>query len=149
MSPIKLNSIGCPNSRPGKRLGRGIGSGKGKTCGRGTKGQKARSGVSVRFFEGGQTSLIRRLPKFGYRSMHKKARIVTFTIIATYLASTESPVVDKPFLISKGHMSPRDKVKLVDDGTRPSWLKGCKFALDGYSKSVKEALFASGAEVLS
>ena len=51
-----------------KRLGRGMSSGKGKTCGRGHKGQKARSGVSIKFFEGGQTSLIRRLPKRGFNS---------------------------------------------------------------------------------
>ena len=52
-----------------KRLGRGIGSGKGKTSGRGVKGQKSRSGVAIKSFEGGQMPLYRRLPKRGFKSM--------------------------------------------------------------------------------
>ncbi len=52
--------------RKSKRLGRGEGSGKGKTCGRGTKGQKSRTGVSIKGFEGGQNPLYRRLPKRGF-----------------------------------------------------------------------------------
>ncbi len=51
-----------------KRLGRGIGSGKGKTCGRGVKGQKARTGVALNGFEGGQMPIYRRLPKRGFRN---------------------------------------------------------------------------------
>ena len=53
------------------RVGRGIGSGKGKTSGRGHKGQKSRSGVSIKSFEGGQMPLYRRLPKRGFNSMQK------------------------------------------------------------------------------
>ena len=53
------------------RVGRGIGSGKGKTCGRGVKGQKSRSGVSIKAFEGGQMPLYRRLPKRGFNSFGK------------------------------------------------------------------------------
>ena len=68
---MKLNDL---RDNPGARkaritVGRGIGSGKGKTCGRGVKGQKARSGVSIRGFEGGQMPLHRRLPKRGFKSM--------------------------------------------------------------------------------
>ena len=55
-----------------KRLGRGIGSGKGKTSGRGIKGQKSRSGVAINSFEGGQMPLYRRLPKRGFNSINKK-----------------------------------------------------------------------------
>ena len=55
-----------------KRLGRGIGSGKGKTSGRGHKGQKSRYGVSIKGFEGGQMPLYRRLPKRGFRNIFKK-----------------------------------------------------------------------------
>ncbi len=51
------------------RVGRGIGSGKGKTCGRGVKGQKSRSGVAIKSFEGGQMPLYRRLPKRGFNSI--------------------------------------------------------------------------------
>ncbi len=53
------------------RVGRGIGSGKGKTSGRGIKGQKSRSGVAIKSFEGGQMPLYRRLPKRGFNSIHK------------------------------------------------------------------------------
>lgn len=71
---MKLNDL---RDNPGaclddKRVGRGIGSGKGKTCGRGVKGQKARSGVSIRGFEGGQMPLHRRLPKRGFKSLFPK-----------------------------------------------------------------------------
>ena len=55
-----------------KRLGRGIGSGKGKTSGRGVKGQKSRSGVAIKSFEGGQMPLYRRLPKRGFNPIHKE-----------------------------------------------------------------------------
>ena len=54
------------------RVGRGIGSGKGKTCGRGVKGQKSRSGVAIKSFEGGQMPLYRRLPKRGFNPIEKK-----------------------------------------------------------------------------
>ena len=56
---------------PKKRLGRGIGSGKGKTSGRGVKGQKSRSGVAIKSFEGGQMTLYRRLPKRGFNPINK------------------------------------------------------------------------------
>ena len=56
---------------PKKRLGRGIGSGKGKTSGRGVKGQKSRSGVAIKSFEGGQMPLYRRLPKRGFNPIKK------------------------------------------------------------------------------
>ena len=54
------------------RVGRGIGSGKGKTCGRGVKGQKSRSGVAIKSFEGGQMPLYRRLPKRGFNPISRK-----------------------------------------------------------------------------
>jgi len=54
------------------RVGRGIGSGKGKTCGRGVKGQKSRSGVAIKSFEGGQMPLYRRLPKRGFNPISKQ-----------------------------------------------------------------------------
>ena len=71
---MKLNEI---RNRPGsthrrKELGRGIGSGLGKTSGRGVKGQKARTGVAVKGFEGGQMPLFRRLPKRGFTSIGRK-----------------------------------------------------------------------------
>ena len=70
---MKLNSIGIKIFKKSKRVGRGIGSGKGKTAGRGVKGQKARSGVAVKSFEGGQMPLYRRLPKRGFNAIKNRA----------------------------------------------------------------------------
>ncbi len=70
---MKLNQISKLNTaKKGKRVGRGIGSGKGKTSGSGHKGQKARSGVAINGFEGGQMPLYRRLPKRGFNTIGKK-----------------------------------------------------------------------------
>jgi large subunit ribosomal protein L15 len=71
---MKLNELrDNPGARPkSKRLGRGIGSGKGKTSGKGVKGQKAREGVSLNGFEGGQLPIYRRLPKRGFRNVSRK-----------------------------------------------------------------------------
>ena len=66
---ILNNTIKVKSSK--KRLGRGIGSGKGKTSGRGVKGQKSRSGVAIKSFEGGQMPLYRRLPKRGFNPINK------------------------------------------------------------------------------
>ena len=68
---MKLNNLIKTNKNK-IRPGRGIGSGKGKTSGRGHKGQKARSGVAIKSFEGGQMPLFRRLPKRGFKSFKKK-----------------------------------------------------------------------------
>jgi large subunit ribosomal protein L15 len=71
---MKLNEIrDNPGSRlKSKRLGRGIGSGKGKTSGKGVKGQKAREGVALNGFEGGQLPIYRRLPKRGFHNVNRK-----------------------------------------------------------------------------
>ena len=69
---MKLNTLSSRGSKNKKRLGRGIGSTKGKTSGRGHKGQKSRSGVAIKSFEGGQMPLYRRLPKRGFKSIKKK-----------------------------------------------------------------------------
>jgi large subunit ribosomal protein L15 len=73
MTVIKLNDLNNELSpkKNRKRVGRGIGSGKGKTCGRGHKGQKSRTGSSVNGFEGGQTPLYRRLPKRGFHNLDR------------------------------------------------------------------------------
>ena len=80
---MKLNALSPKiNKRLKKRLGRGIGSGKGKTSGRGHKGQKSRSGVAIKSFEGGQMPLYRRLPKRGFSSMgnNKKKMIAIINL---------------------------------------------------------------------
>ena len=67
---MELNSL-TKNKKKKIRVGRGIGSGKGKTSSRGHKGQKSRSGVAIKSFEGGQMPLYRRLPKRGFKSLNK------------------------------------------------------------------------------
>jgi len=68
---MKLNNL-TKNNKKKIRVGRGIGSGRGKTSSRGHKGQKSRSGVAIKSFEGGQMPLYRRLPKRGFKSFNKK-----------------------------------------------------------------------------
>ena len=70
---MKLNQLNkLKSTKNNKRIGRGIGSGKGKTSGRGHKGQKSRSGVAIHGFEGGQMPLHRRLPKFGFNNINNE-----------------------------------------------------------------------------
>ena len=77
---MKLNSINIKIKEKKKRLGRGIGSSKGKTCGRGHKGQKAISGVAIKSFEGGQMPLYRRLPKRGFNPLRNKQTIAMINL---------------------------------------------------------------------
>jgi large subunit ribosomal protein L15 len=146
-----LNTIQISHSR-GKRLGRGIGSGKGKTCGAGTKGQKARSGVSIRFFEGGQTSLIRRLPKRGFCSLNrKKYAIIHLELIIKALEQSKTDVVDRNWLSQIQNIKSADVVKIVRKGSKHSGpfgqLKDVTFSIDSYSESVKAILSESGATI--
>ena len=71
---MNLNELAKTNKKK-IRVGRGIGSGKGKTSGRGHKGQKSRRGVAIKSFEGGQMPLYRRLPKRGFKSLNKKKQL--------------------------------------------------------------------------
>ena len=98
---MQLGELGPSNVRiKRKRLGRGIGSGLGKTSGKGHKGQKARSGGGVRRgFEGGQTPLYRRLPKRGFNNIHaKKYTEVTLTM----LNKSEASEVTAESLLAEG-----------------------------------------------
>ena len=75
------------------RVGRGIGSGKGKTSSRGHKGQKSRSGVSIKSFEGGQMPLYRRLPKRGFKSLNKKSTaILNLSKIQNIIEKTKNDI---------------------------------------------------------
>ena len=84
---MKLNELKTPisNLKQRKRVGRGIGSGKGKTAGRGIKGQKSRTGVSINGFEGGQMPLHMRMPKHGFKSRSKIKNKVFKTDFINYL----------------------------------------------------------------
>ena len=91
---IKLNNRAKIN-KPKIRVGRGIGSGKGKTCGRGVKGQKSRSGVAIKSFEGGQMPLYRRLPKRGFNPISKSTiAILNLEKIQSYIDGKNIKVSD-------------------------------------------------------
>ena len=91
---IKLNNRAKIN-KPKVRVGRGIGSGKGKTCGRGVKGQKSRSGVAIKSFEGGQMPLYRRLPKRGFNPISKSTiAILNLEKIQSYIDGKNIKVSD-------------------------------------------------------
>ena len=87
-----LNSLGKVTSKK-IRVGRGIGSGKGKTSGRGHKGQKSRSGVAIKSFEGGQMPLYRRLPKRGFKSLNKnKIAILNLSKIQSIIEKNQNNI---------------------------------------------------------
>ena len=87
---IKLNNR--PKLNKSKiRVGRGIGSGKGKTSGRGVKGQKSRSGVAIKSFEGGQMPLYRRLPKRGFNSISEKQIAILNLYVLEFLLNLKHP----------------------------------------------------------
>ena len=89
---MQLNSL-IKNNKKKIRVGRGIGSGKGKTSARGHKGQKSRSGVAIKSFEGGQMPLYRRLPKRGFKSLNKnQTAILNLSKIQNILEKSENGI---------------------------------------------------------
>lgn len=102
--------------RPKKRVGRGPGSGTGKTAGRGSKGAKSRSGYSLRYgFEGGQMPLIRRVPKRGFRNIFAKK--VANVNVSDLNRFAEEAVVNPDLLASSGLIEKSaDRVKVLGDG---------------------------------
>ncbi len=142
---MELNTLkpaaGSRNAK--KRVGRGIGSGLGKTSGRGHKGQKSRSGGRVRpGFEGGQQPLQMRLPKFGFNSA--KARI-TAEVTLSELAKVDAEVIDLQALIEadviKGTMK-RAKVILSGKIEKAVTIKGLRA-----TKGAAAAIEAAGGKV--
>ena len=91
---MELNSL-IKNNKKKIRVGRGIGSGKGKTSARGHKGQKSRSGVAIKSFEGGQMPLYRRLPKRGFKSFNKKSiAVLNLSKIQNILDKSKNNIKD-------------------------------------------------------
>ena len=89
---MELNNL-TKNNKKKIRVGRGIGSGKGKTSARGHKGQKSRSGVAIKSFEGGQMPLYRRLPKRGFKSLNKSSvAILNLSKIQNILDKTKNNI---------------------------------------------------------
>jgi large subunit ribosomal protein L15 len=148
---MKLNELrdkdGATKSR--KRVGRGIGSGSGKTAGRGVKGQKARSGVAVNGFEGGQMPLYRRLPKRGFRNHSAKdfATVSVSRLQAAVDAKKLDPkeTIDAAALVKAGVIRRAlDGVRVLGDGE----LKA-KLSLDvaGASKTAIEKIEKAGGSI--
>ncbi|MEX0407244.1 50S ribosomal protein L15 [Aquibium sp. LZ166] len=148
---MKLNELrdrdGATHSK--KRLGRGIGSGTGKTGGRGVKGQKARSGVAINGFEGGQMPLYRRLPKRGFKNIFAKDyNIVSLGRIQAAIDAKKldaSAVVTAETLVEAGVLRrARDGVRLLSDGDLKAKLT---FDVAGASKGAIEKVEKAGGSV--
>jgi len=148
---MRLNEL---SDRPGatkakKRLGRGVGSGLGKTSGRGIKGQKARSGVAVKGFEGGQMPLHRRLPKRGFNNIF--ARKYNELNLGRIQAAVDSGRLDgkKPITVEALREAglirrAKDGVRLLGDGELKAKLV---FEVTGASQSAIKAVEAQGGTV--
>ena len=111
---IKLNNRNKINKTK-LRVGRGIGSGKGKTSGRGVKGQKSRSGVAIKSFEGGQMPLYRRLPKRGFNPINKKTiAILNLDKIQSYINKKNIKTTDtlNSNLLKKLKLIDQNSIKL-------------------------------------
>tara|TARA_B100001540_G_scaffold217573_1_gene192171 strand:- start:1340 stop:1798 length:459 start_codon:yes stop_codon:yes gene_type:complete len=131
------------------RVGRGIGSGKGKTSGRGVKGQKSRSGVAIKSFEGGQMPLYRRLPKRGFNPL-KKEKIAVLNLdkiqnlLQTKKINKESQIdldtLKKSKIISKSY----NKIKILGSGEIKEKIN---LNVDFISKSAKEKLEKVGGTI--
>ena len=124
-----------------KRLGRGIGSGKGKTSGRGVKGQKSRSGVAIKSFEGGQMPLYRRVPKLKHFEIinQKNFSIVNLSKLSEF---KESEVVNIDSLVKKKLLfKPKFPLKILGNGEVKVKLKVQAHA---FTKVAKEKIEAAG-----
>ena len=132
------------------RVGRGIGSGKGKTSGRGVKGQKSRSGVAIKSFEGGQMPLYRRLPKRGFNTINK-------TKIAKINLEKIQTFIDKKIISSSDIVNAKllKELKIINKNTQQLKILGTgeiktkiNIEADLISKSAKEKLEKIGGSIL-
>lgn len=148
---MKLNEI---RDNPGARkrkmtVGRGIGSGKGKTSGRGVKGQKARTGVALKAFEGGQMPLHRRLPKRGFNNIF--ARDYAVINLDRLQAAINAGQIDAGQEITGDLLAQRGLVKKSRDGVRLLGKGAIKSKVNvtvaGASQSVIEAVAKAGGKV--
>ena len=147
---MKLNEIkdnlGSTKSR--KRIGRGIGSGTGKTSGKGHKGQKSRSGVSINGFEGGQMPIYRRLPKRGFKNHFKiKTQCITFTMINNIIKKYNldpSTIKEDELFEKKIFKRSKGSLKLLNIGEP---IKTTNLEISYASKKAVEVLEKLGAKI--
>ncbi|ASV87143.1 MULTISPECIES: 50S ribosomal protein L15 [Ochrobactrum] len=148
---MKLNDL---RDKPGsvkarKRVGRGIGSGTGKTAGRGVKGQKSRSGVAINGFEGGQMPIYRRLPKRGFTNIFAKSfNVVSLGRVQTAIDAGKldaKAVVNLDTLKAAGVIRrAKDGVRLLSDGELKAKVA---FEVAGASKAAIEKIEKAGGSV--
>jgi len=146
---MNLNSLTYKVKSKKIRPGRGIGSGKGKTSGRGHKGQKARSGVAIKSFEGGQMPLYRRLPKRGFNPIKKNnIAILNLQQLQKYISKgklNSKSLINlselKKNKILKGKI---DKIKLLGNGDIKDKIN---IEVDFISKSAKEKIEKNGSSI--
>ena len=141
-----LNELSpLPGSRkPRKRVGRGPGSGKGKTCGTGVKGQGTRSGKKIKpWFEGGQMPLYQRVPKKGFQNRFRvENEVVNLAALAVFGDNAE---VDVQAMVDKGLVRGSGKpVKVLAEGDAP---KGLKLQVNKISASAQSKIEAAGGSV--
>ena len=132
-----------------KRIGRGIGSGKGKTSGRGVKGQKSRSGVAIKSFEGGQMPLYRRLPKRGFNSLNKskigKLNLGALQMLIESKRIKSSDKIDIKYLHSSKILKKKyEKIKILGQGEIKDKLN---LEVHYLSNSAKEKLSKNGSTI--
>ena len=119
---MKINQLKpqTKSNKSKKRVGRGSGSGMGRTCGRGSKGQKSRSGVSINGFEGGQMPLYRRLPKRGFKApFSKKIQTISFKLILKAIEKNNlnpKNIKEEDFFKKNILRKSKGVVKLLSDG---------------------------------
>ena len=146
---VKLNNFNIKNHKPKKRVGRGIGSGLGKTSGRGVKGQKSRSGVSIKSYEGGQMPLYTRLPKRVFNSLYKKEKNVAINL-HSISKLIESKKIDssKSIDLRKFLLKPKTlkKVKVKVLGTGDIKVK-VNIMADKFSKSAQAKIEKAGGKI--
>lgn len=136
----KYNELEVSANKDKKRVGRGISAGGGKTAGRGTKGQKARTGKKIRStFQGGSGALVRRAPKArGFKSIRTPAQIVYLDNLATFKGKT----ADNFSLFEQGFIAtPFHTVKVI---ARGELAEKVTLKVQGASKSVQEAITKAG-----
>ena len=136
---MQLNQLKSDNKKNKKRIGRGIGSGTGKTSGKGHKGQKARSGVAIKGFEGGQMPIHRRLPKRGFKNIFRKEYVPINLGIIQKLIDEKKISVEKPIdletLLKVGLLKKKNNnIKILAKGEFKSKLKFIGF---NFSKNAK------------
>ena len=145
---MRLNTIkpAAGSKTAARRVGRGIGSGLGKTCGRGHKGQKSRAGGFHKVgFEGGQMPLQRRLPKFGFTNLKRvEFKAINLSTLEELAAKKSLTEVTVDTLIAAGFISSNDKVKILGNGTIS---KALAVKAHAFSKSAEAAITAAGGSV--